>query len=99
MNKKSKSTSLQFIVIIIIITLIFSYIAIDIFRIRPEYKSRIENVSNKHDSLNLYLIEKIPEIDAQLVDQLIQIRQQDSALKIMQEYFSDDIIQLDSTLD
>ena len=98
-KRKSSWSSPQSIIIMIIVVLLFAYIASDIFVFKPEYNKMVSDVEMRYDSLSVYLEEKFPEIDRQLVDQTRHIQRQDSILRLLQEYVNEQSTDLDYYFD
>jgi cytoskeletal protein RodZ len=66
MEKKSKWSSPQSLLVTLIVVLIMAYIAVDAFKTKPYIKQEVENVKMQYDSLSKYLNQKLPEIDSTL---------------------------------
>lgn len=66
MEKKSKWSSPQSLLITLIVVLIMAYIAVDAFKTKPYIKQQVETVKMQYDSLSNYLNQKLPEIDSTL---------------------------------
>ena len=72
--------------------IILSYIVIDIFITKPEFKQRVDNVAYSFDSLTVFLTAKLPEIDSalyihtqQIADQNEQLLQLNKLTEILKE--------------
>ena len=88
--------SIQSILIILIIISIFSYIGIDIFIIKPEFRQNVNEVKEQYFELNSYLEENVPKIKQELLLHKEQISKQDSILQSLQRqiYLDSDIVEL-----
>lgn len=76
MNNIKKWASIQSIIIITTIFLIFVYIGMDLIKINPEIKSDLKDVKLDVVKLSLFLDKKVPEIDSTLKLQAEQISEQ-----------------------
>ena len=66
MEKKSKWSSPQSLIISLIIVLVMAYIAVDAFQTKPFIQQEVQAVKMQYDSLSNYLNRKLPEIDSTL---------------------------------
>lgn len=73
MNKDKKWLSVQSIAIIAIIILIFVYIGLDLFKIKPSIKNDMDKIQKDYTELSEYLDSKIPDIDSTLKIQARQL--------------------------
>jgi len=76
MAQKKKWTSLQSLIVIALILTIFSYIAIDLTKTKPQIKSGLDEVKTEYFELSGYLDTKIPEIDSAIKIQAKQLSEQ-----------------------
>ena len=68
------------------------YVSIDAFITKPEFKQKVEMVSQEFDSLTVFLTAKLPEIDSalyihthQIADQNKQLEELNKLTKILRE--------------
>jgi len=61
---KTKKTFYQSLIICLIILTIFTYIFIDIFSVKPQIKTELNNIKIQYTELSNYLNYKMPEIDS-----------------------------------
>lgn len=57
------------------------YISIDAFVTKPQFKNRVEYVTEEFDSLKIFLTAKLPEIDSALYIHTNQIADQNEQLE------------------
>ena len=78
--KKNKNFNFIGTLIITFVLLLIVYTGWDAFKIRPEFKQKIDTVSVEFHELKLYLDAKLPEIDSVLVLHTEQLEEQNVQL-------------------
>jgi hypothetical protein len=79
----------QSIITIMIILLIFVYIAIDSFSTKPKIKKDLNEVKVQYKELSTFLDKKIPEIDSTFVEHAKQINEQKEQIGELNKTFGD----------
>jgi len=75
-STKKSWTSIQSIIIILLISLIFGYMAYDSIIYRPKVNVEIKKLRGKYEELHTYMNIKFPEIDSTLKAHTIDLKKQ-----------------------
>ena len=89
MKNKTNWSSLQSILTICIIVLIFIYISYDAFTFRPKISKDVEKLKVEYKELNTYVNSKFPEIDSTLKIHTLKLQEQRSELNKLNEEIKD----------
>lgn len=73
--------SIQSILVIIIIIMIFTYIGIDLVKTKPAMQKDLVEIKSEYKNLSKYLTSKLPEIDSALHSHSDQIYKQGVIIK------------------
>jgi predicted PurR-regulated permease PerM len=61
---KTKKNIYQSIIVCLIVLIIFTYISIDLFTIKPQIRNELNNIKSQYTELSDYLNYKMPKIDS-----------------------------------